>query len=152
MHIQLQRFQTSYFLKKPIRDFILQFTRYANKIVPTNTQMGFFVRTSLAARYIHRREMWVVSLKNSSSVEFGTNFCLNFVFFEEISRIDFLCEQGIFVMNLFSFSVIFHQIKIIFIKISIQNYISRHKMHQFWVPNRRKAMKRLVLVSWGSLL
>ena len=33
------------------------------------TQMGFFVQSNLTVRSIHRREMWVVSLKNCSSVE-----------------------------------------------------------------------------------
>ena len=33
-------------------------------------QMVFFVQTILADRYIHRREMWVVSLKSSSSIKF----------------------------------------------------------------------------------
>ena len=30
----------------------------------------FFIQTNLADRYVHRRELWVVSLKSSSSVEF----------------------------------------------------------------------------------
>ena len=34
------------------------------------TQMGFFVQTISADRYIHRRELLVVSFKSSSSVEF----------------------------------------------------------------------------------
>ena len=34
------------------------------------TQMSFFVQTILTDRYIHRREMSVVSLKSSSIVEF----------------------------------------------------------------------------------
>ena len=38
------------------------------------TQIGFaFVKTILADRYIHRREMWMVSLTDSSSVEFKIN-------------------------------------------------------------------------------
>ena len=52
--------------------------------------MGFFVQTILADRYIHRREVLVVSLKSSSSVEFEIKEILfNFVFFEEISRFKF---------------------------------------------------------------
>ena len=31
----------------------------------------FFVQSILADRYIHRRELWVVSLKNPSRVEYG---------------------------------------------------------------------------------
>ena len=31
---------------------------------------GFFVQSNLADRYIHRKEMWVISLKSSSSIEF----------------------------------------------------------------------------------
>ena len=54
----------------------------------------------------------MVSIK-SSSVEFETKkIFLNFIFFEEISRIEVLCEHGIFGMILFTFSVIFHQFKI----------------------------------------
>ena len=62
------------------------------------TQMVFFVQTILADRYIHRREMWVASLKSWSSVEFKIKkMFLIFVFFEELSSIEVLCEQGIFV-------------------------------------------------------
>ena len=59
------------------------------------TQMGFFVQSILADRCIHRREMWVVSLKSSSKVEFKIVFFLNFVFFEELSRFKVLCQQVI---------------------------------------------------------
>ena len=45
------------------------------------TQMGFFVQTILADRYIHRSEMLVVSLKRSSSVELEIKkIFLNFFF------------------------------------------------------------------------
>ena len=58
----------------------------------------FFVQTILADRYIRRREMWVASLKSWSSVEFKIKkMFLIFVFFEELSSIEVLCEQGIFV-------------------------------------------------------
>ena len=54
----------------------------------------FFVWTILADRYTHRREMWVVVLKRSSSAEMKTNkIFLNFAFFEELSRVEVLCEQ-----------------------------------------------------------
>ena len=55
-------------------------------------------------------------------------------------------------MILFIFSVIFVKIKIFSIKTFIQIFISRYKMNQFCVPNRRKAIQRLVLVSSGRLL
>ena len=66
---------------------------------------------------------------------------LNFKFFEELSRIEVLCEHGIFGMILFTFTVIFLQIKIFSIKIVFQIYISCHKMNQSCVPNRLKAIK-----------
>ena len=66
---------------------------------------------------------------------------LNCMFFEELSRIEVLCEHGIFAMILFTFSENFLQIKISSIKILIKNYITRHKMNQFCVPYRRKAIK-----------
>ena len=57
----------------------------------------FFVHSILADRYIHRREMLVVSLKSSSSVEFKIKkIFFNFVIFEELSRFKILCELGIF--------------------------------------------------------
>ena len=58
-----------------------------------------------------------------------------------------LCEHLIFGMILFTFRGNFVQIKFFSLKLVIQNYISRHKMNLFCVPNRRKAIKRLVLVS-----
>ena len=36
-----------------------------------HTQMGFFVQTFFADRYIHRRELWLVSLESLSSLEYG---------------------------------------------------------------------------------
>ena len=49
----------------------------------------------------------MVSLKSCSSVEIKIKkYFLNFVFFEELSRIEVLCEHGIFGMILFTFSVI----------------------------------------------
>ena len=72
------------------------------------TQMGFFVQSILAARYIHRREMWVVSLKNSSSLEFEIDkIFVNFAFFEELPRIEILCEHVVFGMTSFTFSANF---------------------------------------------
>ena len=92
--------------------------------------------------------MWVVLLKSSSSEEFETKkIFFNFVVFEELSRIEVFCEHVIVDMILFAFSVIFLHIKTFFLKILIQNYISRHKKNELWNPNRRKAIQRLVLVS-----
>ena len=88
------------------------------------------------------REMWVVSLKRSSSVESEIkNIFLNFVLFEELTRFEILREHGIFVMILFTFSVIFLQITIFSKKKVIQNYISRHEMNHFYVPNGLKTIK-----------
>ena len=82
-----------------------------------STQMGFFVQTILADRYIHRRKMRVVSLKSSSSVELEIKkIFLNLVFSEELSRFKVLCEHRKFGMILFTFSLIFVQIKIFFFK------------------------------------
>ena len=90
----------------------------------------------------------MVSLKSCSSVECKIKkIFFNFVVFEELSRIEVLCEHGIFGMILFTFSVIFLKIKIFSIKIVLQIYISCHKMNQLRVPNNLKATKRLVLVS-----
>ena len=53
--------------------------------------MGFFVQSILADRYIHRREMRVVSLKISSSKHsklkryYGKDF-FDIRFFEELSK------------------------------------------------------------------
>ena len=54
---------------------------------------GFFVQTILADRYIHRREMWVVSLKSWPRVEFEIKkIFFNFV----LSRFKVLCQNVIF--------------------------------------------------------
>ena len=59
--------------------------------------MGFFVQSILADRYIHRREMLLVSLKISFSVEFEIKkIFLNFVILEELSRFKVLSEHEIF--------------------------------------------------------
>ena len=60
----------------------------------------------------------MVSLKSSSNVEFETKkiFFLISFFFEELSRIEVLCEQRIFDMILFTFSVIFLQTKMFYKK------------------------------------
>ena len=64
-------------------------------------QMVFFVQTILADRYIHRREMCVVSLKSSSSVNLEIKkifLNLVFIFFEEILWFKVLREHVIFGM------------------------------------------------------
>ena len=59
----------------------------------------------------------MVSLKSSSSEELGNKkTILNFVFSEELSRFEFLCEHRTFGMILFTFSLIFVQFKIFSIK------------------------------------
>ena len=65
----------------------------------------------------------MVSLKSSSSVEFESKkkHFPNLFFFEVLSRIEILCEHGIFSMILFTFSVKFLQIKIFLNKIN-QNF------------------------------
>ena len=42
--------------------------------------MGFFVQSILADRYIHRRELRLVSLESSSSVEYGNKKIFLFSF------------------------------------------------------------------------
>ena len=96
----------------------------ANKInlslmVPTHmwgeelyTQMGFFfVPTILADRYIHRRELRLVSLESSSSVEYRIKkIFLIFVFYGELSRFKLLRKLELIPLFLFTFSVIFDQV------------------------------------------
>ena len=145
--LQMSRFASTLFMTAII--FVPTHLRGRNYIRGTIYSNGFFfVQSILADRYIHRREMWVVSLKSCSSVEFKIKkiFWISF-FFEQLSRIEILCEHGIFGMNLFTFSVIFLQIKLFSIKIVFQIYVLCHKMDQLCVPNRLKLIKRLVLFS-----
>ena len=51
---------------------------------------GFFVQTILADRYIHGRELRLVSLESLSSVEYGKNMFFNFNFYRELSRFKLL--------------------------------------------------------------
>ena len=67
-------------------------------------------------------------------------------------RFKVLCEHAIFGMISFTFRGIFVQNKTFSIKIVNQIYISGNRFNQFFVPNRRKAIIRLVLVSLESLL
>ena len=59
------------------------------------TQMGFFfVPWIFAARYIHRRELRLVSLESSSSVEYGIKkIFLIFDFYRELSRFKVLRKE-----------------------------------------------------------
>ena len=54
------------------------------------TQMGFFVQTILADRYIHHRELRLVSLESSPSVEYGIKKIFLFSFFTGLSGFEFL--------------------------------------------------------------
>ena len=93
--------------------------------------MGFFfVQSILADRYIHRRELRLVSLESLSSAEYGIKkICFKFrFFFGALSRIEVLCEHGIIGMILFTFRVIFLKIKIFSTKTVFQTYISSHKL------------------------
>ena len=58
------------------------------------TQMGFFVPWIFAARYIHRRELRLVSLESLSSVEYEIKkIFLIFVFYRELSRFKLLRKE-----------------------------------------------------------
>ena len=68
-------------------------------IVPTPLEGGgtiystgfFFVQSIFADRYIHRRELRLVSLESSSSVEYGIkNIFPIFNFYRELSRFKLL--------------------------------------------------------------
>ena len=55
------------------------------------SQMDFFVQTILSDRYIHRRQLRLVSLESLSSVEYGIKkIFLIFVFYGEYSRFELL--------------------------------------------------------------
>ena len=56
------------------------------------TQMGFFVLTILADRYIHRRELRLVSLESLTSVEYRIKkiFLIFVFFYRELSRFKLL--------------------------------------------------------------
>ena len=79
---------------------------------------------------------------NKKLVEFETRkIILNFAFFEELSRIEVLCEHVIFDMILFTFSVIFLQIKTIFLKkfwLKITFQAKKWVNFEFLIDERRK--------------
>ena len=110
---------------------------------PTCGGRNYILKWVFLFIYIHRREMWVVSLKSSYSAEFEiSKIFLKFVFFEELSRFKFSCEHGIFGSLLYISIVIFVRNNIFSMKNLIQNYLLRKKMHQFDVLNRREAIKK----------
>ena len=59
-----------------------------------STGFFFFVQWIFAARYIHRRELRLVSLESSFSVEYGIKkIFLIFVFYRELSRLKLLRKE-----------------------------------------------------------
>ena len=59
----------------------------------------FFVQSIFADRYIHRRELRLVSLESSSSVEYGIKkIFLIFVFYRELSRFKLLKKWSEFTL------------------------------------------------------
>ena len=83
----------------------------------------FFVQTILADRYIHRREMWVVSLESTSSVEFETR--------KHVQRKIRNKKEPNFL-----------QIRFFFTKNINSKLHFRQKLNQLRVPNRRKMIKK----------
>ena len=68
----------------------------------------FFVQSILADRYVHRRELWAVSLKSPSSIKYGIEKIFSiFVFYRELSRFKIFVNIRLF---LFTISVIFAKI------------------------------------------
>ena len=70
------------------------------------TQLGFFVQTILADRYIRRRNVsGIIKKLVQRRVQEKKRFFFKFRFyFEELSRIEVLREHGIFGMTMFTFS------------------------------------------------
>ena len=104
------------------------------------------MQSILVDRYIHRREIWVVSLKSWSSAELKIQkIFFDFCFFRSYRGLKFCVKTG----YLLTFSVIFLQI-IFSIKIVFQTKISCQKMNQFCVLKRLKALKKTSsgLIGW----
>ena len=101
----------------------------------------FFVQTILAERYINRREMWVVSLKSSFSVNFGIKeilFWISFFFRGVIEVWSFLWTRDVWQDFVhFLFKLRFFSTKNINSKIFLML-----QMKQSCVSNRRKALKK----------
>ena len=66
---------------------------------------GFFVRSILTDRYIHRTELWVVSLKSPFSVEYRIKKDFFEFGFPRSFRCSKFCEHNWFQLFLFPFSV-----------------------------------------------
>ena len=97
----------------------------------------FFVQSILFDRYIHSKELWVVSLKSSSSVELETKNFFEFCFFRGvIEGWIFVWTTGYLAWFCSLLVQFFFKLRP-FNKILIQNSVSRLKINQFWVPNRR---------------
>ena len=105
---------TGFFFRCLVYEATLPFRLYKSLIVPTPleaeelyTQMVFFVQPILTDRYIHRIELWVVSLKSTSSVEYGIKrlFWLSFSGASYFGLI--LWKLDRFALFLFTFSGIF---------------------------------------------
>ena len=104
----------------------------------------FFVQTILANRYIHRREMLLVSLISSSIVEFEIKKILfEFCIFEEISKFKFCVNTWYLAWFCSLLGKLSFELSFFFLKTKIQHYNSRHKKHKFCVPKRRKAIKKI---------
>ena len=78
----------------------------------------FFVQSILTDRYIHHTELWVVTLKSTSSLEYEIKkIFLNFVFYRELSRFEVLRMVDEFLSPLLTLSGISHKISSILLKI-----------------------------------
>ena len=97
---------------------------YEKFIVPTPLRGGrnyilkwvFFVQSIFAGRYIHRRELRLVSSESSSSIEYGIKkILLIFAFHKQLSRFKVLWILDVIHLFLFTFLT---KILSIFIKFS----------------------------------
>ena len=91
----------------------------------------------------------MVSLKISSSLDFEIKKSfLSFVFFEELSRIEVLCEHVIFGMISFTFSVIFLQSMIFSLKIfhSKKNFTPQKEsfMYSYYTKDDKKTSSGVI--------
>ena len=78
--------------------------------------MGFFCSDNFGRSIYSTWRNLSRIIKSWSSIDLETKkIVLKFASFEELSRIEVLCEHMIFDMILFTFSVIFPQIKIFFL-------------------------------------
>ena len=76
----------------------------------------FFVQSILADRYNNRRELWVVSLKSCSSVEYGNKKIIwSSVFYRELSSLKLLWILDVFQLFHSDFDQIFVNLDQIFV-------------------------------------